>query len=84
MTVLRIKELCKEKGISQKQLAALLDLREDSFSIAIKRNSLSLAKLDKIADALGVPVADLLAQDPERGASIICPHCGQSIKLKVD
>lgn len=84
MAVLRIKELCKEKGVSQKQLAALLELREDSFSIALKRNSLSLAKLDKIAEALGVPVAELFAQDPNGGASIVCPHCGQLIKIKVD
>lgn len=56
-----IKELCKLKKVRQTELAMLLGMREDSFSIALKRNTLSIAKLEKIATALNVPMWQLFA-----------------------
>lgn len=60
-----IKELCKLKKVRQTELAMLLGMREDSFSIALKRNTLSIAKLEKIANALNVPMWQLFASPEE-------------------
>lgn len=60
-----IKELCKLKKVRQTELAMLLGMREDSFSIALKRNTLSIAKLEKIANALNVPIWQLFVSPEE-------------------
>lgn len=76
-----IKELCKQKGVKQIDLAKLLDMREDSFSIAIKRDTLSIEKLDIIANHLGVGIAELFESSR---ASVNCPHCGKPLSIKVE
>lgn len=80
---LRVKEICHAKNLTLQELAERVEMKRESLSRAINGNP-TVETLEKIADALGVPVAELFAQDPGRGASIICPHCGQEIKLKVD
>lgn len=70
-----IKELCKQKGIRQIDLAKLLDMREDSFSTALKRDTLSIDKLEIIAKHLGVELGDLF------GKTLTCPHCGKPIEI---
>lgn len=74
-----IKELCKQKGVKQIELAKILDMREDSLSIAIKRDTLSIDKLDIIANHLGVEIAELFA--PREEGVIICPKCGSKFKV---
>lgn len=64
-----IKELCKLKKVRQTELAMLLGMREDSFSIALKRNTLSIAKLEKIAAALNVPMWQLFASPEDIAGS---------------
>jgi transcriptional regulator with XRE-family HTH domain len=75
---LRIKELCKERGITQAKLAEKIGIKPISFSQAIARNNFDMNYLKRIADALGVGVADLF------GATIICPKCGHEIKIKIE
>ena len=75
-TELRIKELCKEKGITQAQLAYKLGIHPVSFSQAIARNKFSVDRLADIADALGVEIPDLFRND---SGTITCPHCGGKI-----
>lgn len=77
---LRLKELCKERGITQAQLAVKMGIRPDSFSQAVARNNFDMQYLKRIADALGVSVVRLF--EPEH--TIICPHCGKEIKIKVE
>lgn len=76
-----IKELCKQKGVKQIDLAKLLDMREDSLSIAIKRDTLSIEKLDIIANHLGVGIAELFESSR---VSVNCPHCGKPLSIKVE
>ncbi len=79
-----IKELCKLKKVRQTELAMLLGMREDSFSIALKRDTLSIAKLEKITTALDVPMWQLFASPEEvqkEKEQIVCPHCGKPIKI---
>lgn len=78
-TELRIKELCKEKGITQAQLAGELGIHPVSFSQAIARNKFGVDRLARIADALGVEIPDLFRNN---SGVITCPHCGGKIHLK--
>ena len=77
---MRIKELCKERGITQADLARRLGVRPSSLSQSISRNRLSADSLQRIADALHVSVGELFEHEP----TIVCPHCGRLIRLKVE
>ena len=77
---MRIKELCKERGITQADLARRLGVRPSSLSQAISRNRLSADSLQRIADALHVSVGELFEHEP----TIVCPHCGRLVRLKVE
>lgn len=55
----RIKEVLKEKGVSQKELAAMIGLSEVGLSKAVN-GSASNSTMEKIAEALCVPFEDLL------------------------
>ena len=54
----RILELCKEAGINQTELAEKIGLSRVGLSKAINGNP-AIGTLEKIADALGVPVTEL-------------------------
>lgn len=54
----RILELCKEAGINQTKLADKIGLSRVGLSKAINGNP-TISTLEKIADALGVPVTEL-------------------------
>lgn len=74
-----IKELCKQKGVKQIELANLLEMREDSLSTALKRDTLSIDKLAIIAEHLGVGIAELFG--PKEEGVITCPKCGTRFKM---
>ena len=76
-----IKELCKERGITQAQLADKLGIQAVSFSQAVSRNKFNMDRLAEIADALGVEIPELFDK-PKEGV-IYCPHCGKEIKLDI-
>ena len=56
---IRIKEICKEKGITLEDLAKRLGILRTSLSQALSRNSFSTDKLSDIANALNVPMWQL-------------------------
>jgi len=75
---LRIIEICKQKGITQKELAKKIGMSAVGLSKAINGNP-TIQTLDKIADALGLNVWDLFVQDKY----ISCPRCkGIGFSLK--
>lgn len=75
---LRIKEILKEKGMTQKELAQKVGVAEISLSRSINGNP-NLETLQKIADALEVEMSELFAA---REKDIItCPKCGSKFKL---
>lgn len=55
---LRVKEILKERGLTQKQLADMIDIAEISLSRSINGNP-TLDTLQKIASALGVDIIEL-------------------------
>ena len=62
---IRIKEICKEKGITLEDLAKRLGILRTSLSQALSRNSFSTDKLSDIADALNVPMWQLFVSPEE-------------------
>lgn len=56
---LRIKELCKEKNIKLSEVANYIEMRDDSFSIALTKETLNVEKLVKISTFLNVSISEL-------------------------
>ncbi|MFI3265281.1 MAG: helix-turn-helix transcriptional regulator [Rikenellaceae bacterium] len=77
---LRIKEVCKEKGVTQKQLSELSGIAEVSLSKSINGNP-TIGTLEKIATALGVEITELFSVS--KGGAFTCPACGATLELKV-
>lgn len=94
---LRIRELCKERGITQATLANRLGWYSTenaaiSFSQAVKRNKFDLDKLGDMVDALNIGITDegelytipdLFSVRTKSENGTVCPHCGKPIKVKV-
>ena len=56
---LRIKQVCKAKGLNMNELAKMLSINPVSLSSAINGNP-TVGWLEKVANVLGVEVADLI------------------------
>lgn len=70
---LRVKEICKEKGMTLKQLAEKMDIAPETLTRAISENANpTLVTLNKIASSLGVGFDDLLIAS--RSANQIYGH----------
>ena len=76
-TKLKLKELCKERGMKQADLARMVGLHPVSLSQAVHRGTLSLMQAQEIADILGVEVPDLFER------SIKCPYCGHKFVVDI-
>ncbi len=63
MTKWRVKEICKEKGITLAVLAKRMDVTAPSVTQYLQSESMSSATLIKIADALGVKIDDLIERN---------------------
>ncbi len=59
-----------KKGISTATLSAMLV------------GNPTLDRLKAIADAMGITVAELVKEEDEQYAEIICPHCGRVVKVR--
>lgn len=84
----RIKEILKEKGITQIELADMLNVTRSSIVKTLAGNP-SQETLEKIATALNVPMWQLFASPNEIQpksdiASITCPNCGKNITIKAE
>lgn len=77
---LRIKELCKEQGMSMELLANAVGIHRVSLSlISSGKMNPTLDTLQKIADALNVPITELFNTNEEN--KFKCPHCGKIIQV---
>lgn len=54
----RIQQLCKEKGIRQKELAERIGITRATFSDNIK-GDMRISTIEKIANALDITLSDL-------------------------
>ena len=78
---LRIKELCKVKGILQKELAQKIGVTDIALRASLKGNP-TIGTLEKVANALGVNITELFEKSQSNTAGITCPHCGTPNPLK--
>lgn len=61
MAKFRIKEICRDKGITKKELAEKIGITAVGLAKAIAGNT-TIGTLEKVADALGVDVVELFAE----------------------
>lgn len=90
---MRVKELLKIKGITQKEFAEKLGMTPIGLS-QILSGKPSYTTLEKIASALDVEVWELLvsledvvkkySNTKDRGNVQLCPHCGKPIVVKTE
>jgi transcriptional regulator with XRE-family HTH domain len=80
----RIKEILKEQGLLQKNLAKRLGITEIGLSQTLGQPYPQLQTLERIAAALGVEVIDLFKKPaPDKGV-VACPNCGATLKIHVE
>lgn len=85
MIMNRIKEILKEKGITQQELADKLGVTRISVVKTLAGNP-SQETLERIAKVLDVPMWQLFASPEEiqhTGNSLVCPKCGTPLELKI-
>lgn len=86
-----IKKHCKLHGITQKELAAKIGMKENTFNIALGKATFNIATLENIANAFGVSVSELLQEDSKQQHTpevkevtyLHCPQCGAKIHFWV-
>ena len=77
---LRVKELCRSKGLTVTKLGEKLGVKQETMSRAINGNP-TLQTLQKIADALGVTIAELFEKPTD--AIFQCPNCGKTLRVEI-
>lgn len=87
-THMRIKDIIKEKGITQQILADRMGVSLSAVRQMVGAQSLTTSTLEKIATALDVPMWQLFASPGEVAKEITggdrCPYCGQPIKIRIE
>ena len=86
---MRIKELLKEKGLTEQELADMVGVSYQSIKQTLNASSVTTSTLEKIATALNVPMWQLFASPEEvrpksDALTLTCPHCGKDINIKVE
>lgn len=78
-----ISKLLKDRNLSFPILANKIGKSYQNLNIQLNREFPNLELLYKIADALNVPISELLqpATTNEKRPAIICPHCGKQITI---
>jgi transcriptional regulator with XRE-family HTH domain len=84
---MRIKELLKEKRMTQQELADKMNVSLSAVKQMVSAESLTTTTLEKIATALDVPMWQIFASPNDihpQAKTIICPHCQKPIPVEVD
>lgn len=85
---MRIKELLKEKRMTQQELADKMNVSLSAVKQMVSAESLTTTTLEKIATALDVPMWQIFASPSEVQKEIDggykCPNCGYPLKIKVE
>lgn len=76
---LRLKEILKDKGVLHKELAERLGVTDIALRASLKGNP-TIGTLERVADALGVSVAELF--EPQPSNAVRCPHCGGVLHIE--
>jgi transcriptional regulator with XRE-family HTH domain len=76
--MLKIKELCKKRGITLQELSRRLGINYQSVH-AIMTGNPTVDTLQKIATVLDVPISELFEQPATD--TITCPNCGAKLTI---
>lgn len=82
---MRIKEVLKENGLTAAAVAQRMGVVPEALSRIINGGNPTVKKVEQIAAAIGVPVAELFeapAATPV-GSAAKCPHCGGALHIEV-
>ena len=84
---MRIKQAIKESGSSVGELAQKMGVSRQTISRQINGANITVETVQKIADALGLPVGQLFDQKPQTTNAdhnvITCPHCGEKLVINL-
>ena len=85
MARLRIKEVLKEQGVTQQELAVKIGVSRVGLAKAIGGNP-TINTLEKIATAINVDIVDLFDTSTGQTLSgaIKCPECGAKLKINIE
>lgn len=83
MAVLRIKEILREKGMTQRWLAEMVGLSHVTLNNIISKGQTSIETLEKIALVLNVQIGDLFAETKLKYNGHKCPFCGEKIEVQL-
>lgn len=84
---MRIKDILKEKGLTQQELADKVGVSYQSIKQTLNASSVTTSTLEKIATALDVPMWQLFASPEEvakESDGKVCPYCGGLIDVNVE
>lgn len=76
-----IDTLLKEKKLSKTDVAKRMGLSRESLYRILSGNP-TLDNINKLADAVGVTVAELFSASNEEKNTITCPNCGKKFKME--
>ena len=84
---MRIKQAIKESGSSVGELAQKMGVARQTISRQINGANITVETVQKIADALGLPVGQLFDQTTQPtnadNINITCPHCGEKLVINL-
>ena len=84
---MRIKQAIKESGSSVGELAQKMGVSRQTISRQINGANITVETVQKIADALGLPVGQLFDQKPQPTNAdhntITCPHCCEKLVINL-
>lgn len=80
---LRIKDVIKEQGSTITGLAEWMGINRINISNMVNGNP-TVETLNKIADALDIPLTELHEQPELNTAQLTCPNWGKIINIKVE
>ena len=84
---MRIKQAIKESGSSVGDLAQKMGVARQTISRQINGANITVSTVQKIADALGLPVGQLFDHTPQPTNAdhnvITCPHCGEKLVINL-
>ena len=83
--MLQIKEVLKQRGLKQNDLADRLGINRVSLSRLLSdKNDMRISTIKKIADAIGCDVSEFFAPaDTAEHNTITCPHCGEKLVINL-
>lgn len=76
---LRVKEVCKNKGITLAEIANKIGVAQASLSKMLGGNP-TIGTLEKIATALNVPITELFSADTNEELTALIQHKGDFYK----